>query len=60
MSVIQQLIDAGRAFNLQENYDGLAALFILPTEQPFTQVTQELQGISVSYSFSIIILYPHY
>lgn len=48
MSIIQQLTDAAKSFNQQGNYEGFAALFILPAEQAFGQLAQELQGVSVS------------
>jgi hypothetical protein len=48
MSVIQQMLDFAEIANYNENYDSLASVFILPADQGFNQLSQELQGVSVN------------
>jgi hypothetical protein len=48
MSVIQQILDFAEVTAYRENYESLASVFILPTDQGFNQLAQELQGVSVN------------
>lgn len=48
MSVIQQILDFAEVTVYRENYESLASVFILPADQGFNQLAQELQGVSVN------------
>ena len=48
MSVIQQILDFAEGTVYRENYESFASVFILPADQGFNQLAQELQGVSVN------------
>jgi hypothetical protein len=47
MALLSQIFDYARRNDQQKQYEALSAIFILPTEAGFNQLSQELQSISV-------------